>query len=515
MRKLSTIILFSFISYTLSYAQGYEIKIKFNAKNDTVMLGHHRATSLVPDDTVVTNKEGYAVLTGKNKLPGGMYFLFFSNKKYFDFLIGDNQTFSISGDTSDFSNIIYKGDKQNILFSFYQKKMNTMGSQIREMYEKRKTLNKGDQAQLDKKIAKKRNELEMLYDKTVSENEGLFFTTFLKATKQVTVPPEITDRQKQYEYFKKHYFDNFDYGDDRLMRTPIYEDRLMTYLDKLVVPDADSIISEVDKFIESARDNDEHFKYILIHLFNKYVSSQRMIDENVYIHIAEKYYIPEAEWSSPKFISDLKEKVKKQKKCLIGAKAFDINYNKLSDDTLEIKKTIKRNDFYKDRGLAIEKTDTTETAEPKKAGILKKWITEYKASENMYSTKSKYTILWFWTPDCSHCRKATPKFYDLYLEKKLKEKGVEVLAIYSNEGISDWKKFSDEQKKWLKFVKKHNLTQWTNAWNPFDLFRQNYNISSSPVLFVLDENYKILAKKIEYTQALELIEHELKFKNEQ
>jgi len=54
------------------------------------------------------------------------------------------------------------------------------------------------------------------------------------------------------------------------------------------------------------------------------------------------------------------------------------------------------------------------------------------------------------------------------------------------------------------------LFEFENTWNPFDRFKANYAIDSSPTLYLLDENKKIIAKKIGYEQAFEIIENELK-----
>ena len=68
-------------------------------------------------------------------------------------------------------------------------------------------------------------------------------------------------------------------------------------------------------------------------------------------------------------------------------------------------------------------------------------------------------------------------------------------------------------KDWMTFLNKHKLYGWKNAWNPFDHFRYGYDISSSPVLYILDKDKKIIAKRIEYKQAIKIIEEELKKEN--
>ena len=181
-------------------------------------------------------------------------------------------------------------------------------------------------------------------------------------------------------------------------------------------------------------------------------------------------------------------------------------------DTVKINKFIERSEYFGEQGLNAEKDSLKTESEIlfEKRNLLSQWVNEYQPVENLYSNNAEYTILWFWTPECSHCKKATPIFHDAYVEKGLKEKNIEVISIFLNEPIEDWAKFLKYQKRWMEFIKKHELSGWTNAWNPFDPFRTNFNIQSSPVLYVLDKDKKILAKRIGFEQALEVIEIELK-----
>ena len=150
----------------------------------------------------------------------------------------------------------------------------------------------------------------------IKANPNFFFSKFLKATLEVKIPESITDRQVQYYYYRNNYFNYFDYKDKRLLRTPLYESKLDYYLDKVLPQIPDTLISEVDILINSTRHDKELFRNMLVHLFNKYTKSQLMGAENVLVHIAEKYYIPEAEWSDQEFIDELKTKVARKKACI-------------------------------------------------------------------------------------------------------------------------------------------------------------------------------------------------------
>lgn len=516
MKKFGLIFI-AILTFAEVFAQKHEIKIQFkNLSNDTVILGHYFAARLIPDDTVVTNKKGRATFKGE-KYPGGMYFMFFSNRDRFDFLLDNDQKFSISGDTANLlESIKYKGCSENIVFVNYQKFLSKSGEKTKKLRDDRKKFaaNKQKVKSIDSKLKKLGKEMNKYFEKTVNDNPNIFFTKFLKATKDPEVPETIKDRKAKYYYYKNHYFQNFDVSDPRLLRTPIFESKIEKYLNKVVIQHPDTLIKECDKLIEKSRTNKELFRFMLVKLFNTYGSSQLMTAENVYVHLAEKYYLKEADWSKSEFIDKLKGKVTKLKNCMIGSIAKNIFYRELPADSTYIKQKISEMKEFKNKGLQIEKKEISEDIKyNEKVKVLTDFYSKTGTKGDLYSVKSKYKILWFWTPSCSHCRKETPIFYKEYEEKKLKEKGVEIISVFLNDDINPWEKFTKYLKQWMEFVLKHKMYEWTNTFNPFGSFRNDYAIESSPVLYLLDEDNKILAKKIGYEQAFKIIEEEEKRKS--
>ncbi len=103
----------------------------------------------------------------------------------------------------------------------------------------------------------------------------------------------------------------------------------------------------------------------------------------------------------------------------------------------------------------------------------------------MYDIEKDFTILYFWEPNCGHCKEATPKLKEYY--NKPKDYSVEVFAVCT---ISD-------KAAWSKYIEENNLT-WINGWDPqrsthYDFY---YNVQSTPIVYILDRNKKIIAKKL-------------------
>ena len=88
--------------------------------------------------------------------------------------------------------------------------------------------------------------------------------------------------------------------------------------------------------------------------------------------------------------------------------------------------------------------------------------------------------------DCSHCKSATPKLVEFY--NRLKDSlDLEVFAVC----------MSADTVAWRKYVNDHNLP-WVNVGgNVANIdFVQVYDVHSTPQIYVLDKQKKIIVKKI-------------------
>jgi len=120
----------------------------------------------------------------------------------------------------------------------------------------------------------------------------------------------------------------------------------------------------------------------------------------------------------------------------------------------------------------------------------------------LYHVKSDFTVLYFYSPTCGHCKKKTPILKEVY--DRVKDKGVEVVAVCTDTEVDKWK----------DFIKDFGLN-WLNYGDPNlrSNFRVQYNVRSTPVLYVLDENKKIIAKKLDVDQVENFLLDQIKLKS--
>ncbi len=492
---------------------GYEIKVKINGlkPTDTVFLGHHLGNKKYIKDTSVISPKNEAVFKDTATLDGGIYLIILPNMNYFEVLIDKDQYFSVSTDSSNLiKHLKFEGSEDNKVFNEYQlymidkqtnaAKYNKDYERIKhkidsvELKEKEKKLCNDSLEIIKKKLIETDSLVQNYWTNLIQKNEGTLLASLLKAMKDVEIPkaPEgLSDsaaQMQQYLYYKKHYFDNIDFTDYRLIRTPVLENKIETYFKRAVLFIPDSILHEADALIKKTiiknptKSSKEMTKYLLNYFFNKYNDTKIMCMDKIFVYIVEKYYIDPwrvylynkqnnkplfenvpagAHWaySDSTFMNKLYDRYYKMKGCLCDQEAIPLS---LPDST----------------GKII----------------------------SIYSTNSKYTVLYFWDPDCGHCKKIIPEWANI--AKKYRKEDVVTIYVCT----------TSDKKDWSNFISKHKDMLSENSINIIDdtksQFRVDYDIYSTPVPYILDKDKKIFGKRLGPEQLEEildkLIENDLK-----
>lgn len=101
------------------------------------------------------------------------------------------------------------------------------------------------------------------------------------------------------------------------------------------------------------------------------------------------------------------------------------------------------------------------------------------------SVKNKYSVLYFYNTTDSVCKEKTPIVAEAM--KTYLEKGVDIFAIATNMKKMDWK----DQVGQIDFGWKNLFMDEKNK-----SLKSKYAITDLPVLYILDENKKIIGKNI-------------------
>jgi len=441
--------------------EGYKIKVQLTGITDTVCyLANYYGDKTYLTDTAFTDSKGRFTFEGDSSLPGGVYIIAGqSNNKYMEIIIDKSQHFSVTADLKTImSEVKFEKSEENILFfDFIQYNMKIR----KEMDGLRKKL-KDEKLPADSiDIIKQRIEvlskdIDAYQEKIILDNPGSFTSVMLKAMKEPEVknipilPNGREDSVYRYQYYKAHFWDNYNLEDDRLLRTPLFHKRLDRYFKDIVYQNPDSIIVAADAFINKTKGNKEVFKYSVWYLTYKFETSKIMGFDEIFVHMVDAYYATgDAFWTDSTTLKSLAKNANALRPILIDETAPEL----ILIDT---------------------------------AG---KFV-------SLHHSPARYMIVLFYESDCGHCKSEIKELKEWTDTQNF---GVQVFAICTDTSLVKWKKFV-----------KTNRLNWINVNATRSVTRDYhhlYNISMTPTIFLLDEKKKIIAKRLKAEQLIPFLQN--------
>lgn len=430
--------------------QAYDIKVRIKGySNDTLLLGYYFGDKTYIKDTAFLKSGEYA-FKGDTLLEGGMYLVVVKpSHDFIQILVDDqNQKFQIETEFQDLNGTVrFKGSKLNQEFYTYLdflESQRVKGDSLNALYTKESDSLKKEQIrmsldQIDKEVKSRQNK--------IFENGNLSLITLLL---RLGTEPEIPDfqgseeerREKAFYYYRSHFFDNIDFKDDRIVRLPLFHGKIDRYLTKLTSQVPDSINESLDYLLSKMEMESQVYKYILSTQLTNFANSKYVGMDGVYVHLVEKYYgAGKAPWIDKEVLAKMVADARALKPLLIDKIAPDIT-------------------VFKKDGTPV----------------------------SLHSISADYIVLFIWAPDCGHCKSSMPhvlKFYEEY-----KNKSVELLAVCS--------KIGEDEKTCWEAVESLKMGDLINTSDPMhkSKFRLLYDVKTTPQVYILDRNKKILTKKI-------------------
>lgn len=471
MRIKNILLLVSFcmsVAFGANAQKGYEISVKLdNYEAKKIKLGFHYGNKQYIKDSATVNTDGLFVMKGDAELQPGVYLIIMQPANtYFEILINrGEQHFSVSTDTKEIVKTIkFKNSNENELYYQYLSKVSEKRDQSNKLKEEIK--NDPNNPKLKEKLEKIELDSDEFQKSLMKKQPKSFTTALIKASRDVTLPKfegtEEEIKDKRYFWYKAHFFDNFDMTDERLIRSPLLFNRVDYYINKLVVQHPDTLIQEVDRVLQMNKSVEDAFKFFCTYFLNYYAKSDIVGQDAVYVHLGLKYYaVPGVTpWVDKAQIDKIVENAKNIEPTLIGKKAIDFEITTRDNKKLKL-----------------------------------------------YDVKSDYTIVAFWAPDCGHCQKEMPFVASFW--EKWKNKGVEVISIcnrYTPDKLPECWKFMDERPE-MKFTTGVDLYMQSNT-------QTNYWVKSTPMIYILDKDKKIVMKKILAEKLDEIMNEIIRIENE-
>lgn len=473
MKKITLIAALMILGMAQLFAAGakgkaYHIRLKMPDANDTMVYllhyyGKGRPT-IFKLDSARFDKKGVAEFKSDDSaFVGGIYIMLLSKRTAdFEFLLNKGDDIGISATVAKLpEGVKFENSPENDRFGEYigfLKDYSADQEKLKKELEQSKTA--ADTASIRTRSIAQAKKLTSYRRDYMKANKGTLLASIFGAMEVPEIPEgphyledgKTKDSTFAYRYYKSHFWDGFNFLDDRMIFSPLYDQKLEEYFNKLVVPTPDSVEHEADMILKKAKGTKDVFHYSLWWLTRFVENSKVMGIDEAFVYLVENYYMKgDAFWLKSDELSKYLDRAQKIAPNVIGNLAPEI------------------------------KTPNVVT----------------KKQESLHALKAKYTLVIFYSPSCGHCQHELPALDTVYRET-LKAKGVKIFTV-ATEG---------EEKAITDFITKNKLDAWTHTWNPEHTsdYHSKYDVYSTPTIYLLDEKKIIRGKRLDHTNVAGLVE---------
>jgi hypothetical protein len=437
--------------------RGHRISFQIDGyEADTLYLAYYLMDKQYIRDTVGVDANGRFVFAGEDPLEPGVYLAVMApDNRVFQLLITpEEQHFDFVTQVDEqVGRTRIEGSPDNALFYEY---LGFLQQQTARAQPLRAALQENaDDANARQQLDALSAEVGAFQEQLIAEHPQTMTAAIVRANLAVQPPdfgPGQEGQEKAWRWMQRHYFDNLDLRDDRLLRTPFLFERLDYFVHKLHVQHPDTIALAIDKVLQQMDPASETFKVYLIHFLNEAAASKIIGMDAVYVHLVDNYYAKGlAPWAEEESLAKMLERATALRPLLIGKVAPDIR---------------------------MQRRDGTPVS--------------------LHEVDAEYTILYFWRYDCGHCKKSTP-FMKAFWEQ-YKDKDVKIFSVCT--------KHTDEVADCWKYVDDNELGEWVQVVDPYLRSRYNkiYDVQTTPQIFVLDKDKVILSKRLGAEQLPEVLD---------
>jgi peroxiredoxin len=448
--------------------QGYHYKVKIQGVKDSVAYLVHYYGKPLPSiykrDSARFDKNGVAEFkSNDSSFVGGIYMILLGDRKtYFEFLANNGDDMTITADISKLpEGLKFKNSSENERFQEYVSFLSGYGKKQQAMQDEYKAAKTAaDSVAIRKRASASSKDLINYRRDYIKKYPNTLLSSIFSALEMPQVPEgehlladgKTKDSTYAYNYYKAHFWDGFDFNDDRLIHAPIYDAKLDEYMNKLVLPWPDSVEKESDVLLRKTKGTKDLFKYTLWWLTRYAENSKVMGMDEAFVYLVENYYMKgDAFWLTNDELTKYLDRAQKIAPNVIGNLAPEVRLPAVGTQKLE----------------------------------------------SMQDLKAKYTLLVFYSPSCGHCQKELPEIDSAY-RAELKAKGVKIYSV-ATEG---------EEKAVTEFISKYHLEGWTNTWDHDRIgdWKGKYDVYSTPTIYLLDEKKIIRGKRLDHSNICGLVE---------
>ncbi len=438
---------------TASLASAQQIIINISGSNTNKFFFYSvsgEKTALIDSSSSVNPGQFSYDLTG-NSIKTGMYRLVFDGNKRLDFIFDQKDVNLSTGINDMIGNMQVNESESNRLFFDFIKlnKAYKSKSELLQLIVSRYPKDDKFYTQAAERLAELQKEYRQFVTITSQADPKSFAARYIRSAQQAIMDISIP-QQGQLNYLKSHGLDNIDFNDTQLTESDVFSNKSIEYLMYYSNPQLPKELLEkefckaVDSLLERARVN----QFVYQHTTEYLISGFRQFGFEVVLdYIVENYVIKDDICLDEQTGGMIKRRIDQARILKTGNTAPDIN---LPDP----------------QGKQI----------------------------SVNNSKPVKKLIVFYSTQCPHCKDMLPELNKFVSSRKGMD--FEVFAVSLDTKKSDWTDFI-----------KNNCNNFTNLsdLNGWDGKASNdYYIYATPSMFLLDQNFKILAKPVTLKEVQDL-----------
>jgi len=439
-------------SIKLSSQSGETLEIIFEIpsfSNKCAKITYYYGNQIFLSDSLLLDEYGKGIYSGKHH--EGIYILLLPDSTEFEFMVTEGRHYRIfQPDSHPADCIRITGNPATETYADYllfQRNLQFKADSLKGI--PTNSLVTKESMAIRLQLQKLQDSLDIHIRHIIQQFGGSLVSNYLKSHLKVKMPEaglsdsigKVDSMQwiSELTYFRKHYFDNVEWSDARLVYTPVIADKVTIYLDKLTLQEPEILAVSIDEILNMQSDKNV-YRFIIGYLLNKYEKKKNIgLGEFAYLHIIGNYYLTgKTPW------------LEKTDSFLLQRE-----YEKLKPVSLMMQ--------------------SPEISLPDQNGQLR----------SLYGTNSDYTLVFFWDYSCPSCKRILSDLVNVIDTYSFLD--INVFTIYTGNDPDIWK----------AFLAKKIPSGWINTIQTGEtVYCSEYNISLTPAIFLLDKNKIILKKNL-------------------
>ena len=361
-------------------APDFTVTLRGAPAGEVLLIGHYMDQQFRAAEATA-DASGTVRFQREEPFEPGYYFAYYSDGSAAQFLLSEDQTFTLTADKDDVPGTARITGQQDseLLYD---------GLRYEATLQPRFAAAGEDRSQRTA-LARERSDH---YTRVFADHPDRFYTAYKRAGQNPEIRTDLSE-QDQVTAYRYDFWEGVDFSDPRLLRTPVIANKLKRYIGTLTPQNADSIKRAADFLLARVLDHPEYYQFIANNITLSYEpgKTQVMDGEAIHAHMIQNYFTRErAFWADSMTVYGLQQRADEMAHSLVGQPGPDITVPGLDGKP-----------------------------------------------QRLYDLEQPYLIVYMYNPTCEHCIEETPRL----VEYARGEPRVGVYAIALDTERDEWSQF--------------------------------------------------------------------------